>query len=182
MTLKGLSLLQGIFLIQRLNPGLLHCRRILYCMSHQVSPKSHLHPFQVVCGLGDTHGPSDIAASHSVVKQRSNPLCACANLLLWFTLSPKSGICFPRRAADTWEEDGLQGSWRYRHYQIQTEKSPGRHRDRRQKLIFWYSGKDGQPCPVASSITLRNNFFLLQLWQFLAAKTVLIWKSILYFV
>ena len=29
------SLLQGIFLTQRLNPGLLHCRQILYCLSHQ---------------------------------------------------------------------------------------------------------------------------------------------------
>ena len=28
------SLLQGIFLTQGLNPGLLHCRRILYCLSH----------------------------------------------------------------------------------------------------------------------------------------------------
>ena len=29
------SLLQGIFLTQGLNPGLLHCRQILYCLSHQ---------------------------------------------------------------------------------------------------------------------------------------------------
>ena len=28
-------LLQGIFLIQGLNPGLLHCRQILYHLSHQ---------------------------------------------------------------------------------------------------------------------------------------------------
>ena len=28
-------LLQGIFLTQRLNPGLLHCRQILYYLSHQ---------------------------------------------------------------------------------------------------------------------------------------------------
>ena len=27
-------LLQGIFLIQGLNPGLLHCRQILHCLSH----------------------------------------------------------------------------------------------------------------------------------------------------
>ena len=30
--------LQGTFLIQGLNPGLLHCRRILYHLSHQGSP------------------------------------------------------------------------------------------------------------------------------------------------
>ena len=29
------SLLQGIFPIQKLNPGLLHCRRILYHLGHQ---------------------------------------------------------------------------------------------------------------------------------------------------
>ena len=33
------SLFQGIFLTLGLNPGLLHCRRILYCLSHQGSPK-----------------------------------------------------------------------------------------------------------------------------------------------
>ena len=32
------SLLQGIFPTQRLNPGLLHCRQILYQLSHQGSP------------------------------------------------------------------------------------------------------------------------------------------------
>ena len=32
------SLLQGIFPNQGLNPGLLHCRQILYCLSHQRSP------------------------------------------------------------------------------------------------------------------------------------------------
>ena len=36
------SLLQGIFLIQGLNPGLLHCRQILYCLSHQRSPSQTL--------------------------------------------------------------------------------------------------------------------------------------------
>ena len=32
------ALLQGIFPTQGLNPGLPHCRRILYCLSHQGSP------------------------------------------------------------------------------------------------------------------------------------------------
>ena len=30
--------LQGIFPTQGSNPGLLHCRQILHCLSHQVSP------------------------------------------------------------------------------------------------------------------------------------------------
>ena len=34
------SLLQAIFLTQGSNPGLLHCRQILYCLSHQKSPFS----------------------------------------------------------------------------------------------------------------------------------------------
>ena len=34
----AVPLLQGIFLTQGLNLGLLHCRRVLYCLSHQGSP------------------------------------------------------------------------------------------------------------------------------------------------
>ena len=34
----SLSLLQGIFLTQELNQGLLHCRQILYPLSFQGSP------------------------------------------------------------------------------------------------------------------------------------------------
>ena len=36
----SLSLLQGIFPAQGLNPGLPHCRRILYQLSHQGSPST----------------------------------------------------------------------------------------------------------------------------------------------
>ena len=36
---SSLSLLQGIFPTQELNPGLLHCRRILYRLSHKGSPR-----------------------------------------------------------------------------------------------------------------------------------------------
>ena len=35
------SLLQSIFLTQGLNPGLLHCRQILYCLSYQGSSLSY---------------------------------------------------------------------------------------------------------------------------------------------
>jgi len=38
------SLLQGIFLTQESNPGLLHSRKILYCLSHQGSPFIHMKP------------------------------------------------------------------------------------------------------------------------------------------
>ena len=33
------SLPQGIFRTQRSNPGLLYCRHVLHCLSHQGSPK-----------------------------------------------------------------------------------------------------------------------------------------------
>ena len=39
----NLSLHQGIFLTQGLNPGLPHCRQTLYCLSHQGSPISKKH-------------------------------------------------------------------------------------------------------------------------------------------
>ena len=35
-------LLQGIFPTQGLDPGLPHCRQILYCLSHQGSPYQDL--------------------------------------------------------------------------------------------------------------------------------------------
>ena len=38
------SLLRGIILIQGSNPGLLHCRQILYCLSHEGSPIRSLLP------------------------------------------------------------------------------------------------------------------------------------------
>ena len=38
------AVLQGVFLTQGSNPGLLHCRRILYQLSYQVSPlNTELH-------------------------------------------------------------------------------------------------------------------------------------------
>ena len=36
----SLSLLQGIFPTQESNPGLLHCRQILYWLSHRTSPRT----------------------------------------------------------------------------------------------------------------------------------------------
>ena len=42
------ALLQGIFLTQELNPGLLHCRWILYCLSHQES--IHIHTYMHIHG------------------------------------------------------------------------------------------------------------------------------------
>ena len=46
---NNLSLLQGIFQTQESNPGLLHCRQILYCLSHQGSPFTPLVSAIVPC-------------------------------------------------------------------------------------------------------------------------------------
>ena len=39
----SLSLLQGIFPTQGSNPGVLHCRRVLYQLSHKGSPLKGVH-------------------------------------------------------------------------------------------------------------------------------------------
>ena len=46
----GCFLLQGIFPIQELNPGFLHCRQIIYCLNHQGSLLlTSGHPQMQVC-------------------------------------------------------------------------------------------------------------------------------------
>ena len=50
----SLSLLQGFFPTQGSNPGLLHCREILYHLSHQGSPISGSKPFKPGVVQGST--------------------------------------------------------------------------------------------------------------------------------
>ena len=45
----SLSLLQGIFPAQGLNPGLLHYRQILYHQSHQGNPQKHIGSWKNSC-------------------------------------------------------------------------------------------------------------------------------------
>ena len=45
------ALLQGIFPTQGMNPGLLHCRRILYCLSPQGSPVKKKQDFFTLCAV-----------------------------------------------------------------------------------------------------------------------------------
>ena len=58
------SLLQGIFLTQGSNLGLLHCRQILYCLSHQGSQ------LQIITGLlvPISHDPSHLFISDGVLQ------------------------------------------------------------------------------------------------------------------
>ena len=48
------SLLQGIFLTQRLNPGLLNCKRILYSLSNERSLPNSIHMYKSI-HLGFRH-------------------------------------------------------------------------------------------------------------------------------
>ena len=77
------SLLQGIFLTQGWNLGLLHCRQILYCLSHQGSPNWYSVSFH--CLLYHIH--------HSQESRVDSPaslfeiFCCCSSVLSLITLS-----------------------------------------------------------------------------------------------
>ena len=49
----SLSLLQGIFPTQGLNPGLPHCRQILYQLNHKGSPDIFIHRLYIQAVLGE---------------------------------------------------------------------------------------------------------------------------------
>ena len=49
------ALLQGIFPTQGSNPGLLHCRQILYHLSHQGSPKITTEAIKRITGVWQGH-------------------------------------------------------------------------------------------------------------------------------
>ena len=55
------ALLQGIFPAQRLNPGLPHCRQIVYHLSHQVSWRRQWQPTPVLL-QGKSHGQGSLVA------------------------------------------------------------------------------------------------------------------------
>ena len=60
-------LFQGVFLTQGLNLGLLHCRQILYCISHQGSPSSHMAVLNISFPI------SSVQFSHSVMSDSVIP-------------------------------------------------------------------------------------------------------------
>ena len=49
------SLLQGIFLTQGSNLGLLHCRQILYHLSHQEGPYMYVYVYAYMCVYVHVH-------------------------------------------------------------------------------------------------------------------------------
>ena len=68
--MSSLTLLQQIFLTQELNRGLLHCRRILYQLSHQGRPLyQHKGLLQIV---NDIDGPSMKSDNYTKSQQVKN--------------------------------------------------------------------------------------------------------------
>ena len=70
-------LLQEIFLTQGLNPGLPHCRQMLYCLSHQGSPKASIPTLKP----RSTQGPTSSRARHTM-----QILQQCRNIALSFNI------------------------------------------------------------------------------------------------
>ena len=96
------SLLHGNFPTQGSNPGLPHCRQILYCLSHQKDP-SCFHGRSLLQGAVVWFGPSLLplhARPSGVALSPGLSLRALANIChLWFTVcsltilgTPESGV------------------------------------------------------------------------------------------
>ena len=66
-------LLQGIFLTQGSNPGLLHCRWILYWQSHQGSPLNHLITRKSLFHQMQPESPKNWEISKSASKNQCSP-------------------------------------------------------------------------------------------------------------
>ena len=92
------SLLQGIFLTQGSNQGLLHCRRILYQLSRQGISRMHAHnrsieppsppcmpPLRVI-----TEPRAELPMLAFVLAPLKNPVCYCNSCLCWTPLVPAS--------------------------------------------------------------------------------------------
>ena len=86
------SLLQGIFSTQGSNPGLLHCRQILYFLSHQGSPvivcksTQSLQSCSTLCNHMDCSPPA--SSIHGILQAR---------ILEWFAIPSSRGRHEPLR-------------------------------------------------------------------------------------
>ena len=71
------SLLQGIFLTQGSNPDLLHCRHILYCLSHQGSPDGILlsHKKNKILPFAKTWMDLEDIMLNEISQRNTNTLC-----------------------------------------------------------------------------------------------------------
>ena len=83
-------LLQRIFPTQGSNPGLLHCREILYWLSYQGSPMIMLALTNFVFFLRDNNGLEDLKK-----KKRSFPICRVFNSFI-FSICQQIAICLTK--------------------------------------------------------------------------------------
>ena len=83
------ALPQGIFPTQGLNPGLLHCRQILYHLSHQGSPQITISSvqFSSVAVMSDSLRPHGL--------QHTRPPCPSPTLGVYSNSCPLSRWCHP---------------------------------------------------------------------------------------
>ena len=59
------ALLQGIFPTQGMNPGILYCRWILYCLSHLRSPERHFYGPVYEC-IAQLHTETDLGLNYNL--------------------------------------------------------------------------------------------------------------------
>ena len=89
------ALLQGIFPTQGLNPGLLHYKQILYCLSHEGStawPQKHSFFFS---GKGQERGQEFVSTQKEIsgtVKQHPDPTSTLTLQLYVFFLKPATSL------------------------------------------------------------------------------------------
>ena len=83
------ALLQAIFPTQGLNPCLLHCRRILYCLSHQGSPYKYINFTNCSKKLAVFFPPL-----HVVFNPRPCTAFSCLLSLLFFHLEQSQSLAF----------------------------------------------------------------------------------------
>ena len=88
------SLLHGIFPIQGSNPGLPHCRRILYHLSHQGSLYSTMNPNIFSLPNFSILLPSLSAIAHCNVKSQMSPLKVQRPLITAAAQSPHRNLLY----------------------------------------------------------------------------------------
>ena len=81
------SLLQGIFPTQGSNPGLPHCRQILYCLSHQRSPANGDRYIYINGVTTDTSGCMKMVMTTAISVATANDEAVGLALYLLFFLS-----------------------------------------------------------------------------------------------
>ena len=114
------SLLQGIFLIQGSNSGLLYCRQILYCLSHQGSPdlqgkgrKTPVLPSNYFSHTGPLLGKFKWRQSCSGFRageEASDLLLTCLDTA-WTPCLPTSTAIVTNKLGGTLDKRG-SGSWK----------------------------------------------------------------------